>query len=187
MLSISAAPPVPYVRVPLGAKVTIDGRIGKAEWAGAARQSARGAILLAKRSQSRLLIGVKLPRSEKRYVDLYVADADGRVRNYHASLRQGERILPAQWTDEHPKFTWGKSSDWAASLAPRALVADGPTGVLFEGYELAIAVAHLGRCPFRVRAEVRDFFGQGQDWVFPAASTRSNVDSWAWLRVPCKG
>ena len=52
---------------------------------------------------------------------------------------------------------------------------------------MELPLAQFGRCPFKVRVEIRDFFGETPDWIFPPASSRADPAGWAPLLSPCLG
>lgn len=184
---VAMAPaPASELRLPEGSSIMVDGRIGQGEWADASYMMLEGgATLMAKRRSDDLLLGVRLPVGAYRYLDVYVRDSDGRSINLHASMRQGERVLPKEWTDSSPAFAWGPLKDWQSSIARRTTAPpDAPISRQLEpieGYEMRVPVAHLGCPPFSVRVEIRDFIGEAPDWVYPAASSRS--DHSTWLRI----
>lgn len=190
--SASVAPPSPASPFDLGRDIVVDGSFGTGEWSDARRQQVGdGIVLLTKRHDRYLLIGVELAPGQLRYFDLYVEDANDRTINLHASMRQGERQLPhdAAWNDSYPAFSWGPFPSWQTSVAQGQ--ADVPQGAAIDqrllpiaGYELKIPARHLGPSPWKMRVEIRDFRGVASDIEFPATSNRNDRSTWLDVEFP---
>lgn len=174
------------IEAPAGKPVRVDGGFDRGEWSDARRLALpEGATLLVKRNSEALMIAVRLPADAWRYVDLYFADRNGRLFNFHASMQQGERRLPAGWSDSDPPFAWGPFEHWQSSIARRTGAPDdAPIARQIEplaGYELRIPFGLLGERPVRMMVEIRDFMGEGPAWTFPTRAGRADPGTWILL------
>jgi hypothetical protein len=165
--------------------VTVDGTFATTEWAGGRRFALGKGELIVAREGGALLIGLRQPAGELRYADIYVVDAAGEMRNLHASMQQGERALAPGWDDRSPPFRWAPLEGWTTNIARHTGAAgDRPlTEQLapYEGYEMRIPFGHLGRGPWRVHVELRDFEGRDADLRWPVNANRADPNGWAEL------
>jgi hypothetical protein len=187
-LAVQVAAATPF---PPGRAIVADGRFEAGEWADAERRALPHNIVLAtKRTGDRLLLAVMLPPGQLRYLDLYVADRQGQLRNLHASMQQGERLLPQgeTWDDRDPAFTWGRSEAWRTNIVEHSgAPPDAPVDRqlrAYQGFEMDIPLAHLGPGPWRIRLEIRDFRGEAPDIAWPAGSTRHDRSMWLEIASP---
>lgn len=100
-------------------------------------------------------------------------------------MRQGERVLPREggWSDSDPPFRWGPLPGWQSNIAERTGAgSDAPLAEQlrpYQGYEFRIPFARLGRPPWQMRVEIRDFLGESEDVAWPAGSSRVDSGGWA--------
>lgn len=185
--TVAAGSSIDLAELPQPATVIADGRFEAGEWTRAAAYAlAEGVILYLMADQERLYVATSSRSSGARYTDLYLADATGCLVNLHASMRLGERRLPADgWGDALPAWSWGNNRGWTAN-AVRAVRTRSPDGSLvfdpFDGQEFVIDRSRF-QGELLVRVEVRDFFGQAPDLAYPAGSTREDRSTWAKVRV----
>lgn len=168
-----------------------DGQLAPGEWDGAAMFVwPQGGAILSKEVGGRVWLALVPQAKHATYVDLFLADGDGRVHNLHASLQWGERVVAGRaWTDREPATAWGLPAHWGANRiawAPGGREAKEVTRASFvpyAGHEFWISRQRFPGKTWRVRIELRDFAGQEADQVFPAGSTRYEPGGWAVWRL----
>lgn len=165
------------LRVPTGAPVLPDGRCAPQEWSDAREVSfAEGAKLSVKQAGDFVYLCIHFPRPALSGLDLYLAPADGKLYNLHASAKLGERVLQGgSW----PDWTWWTHTGWTANVMridtwePRSFLPD-------EAKELQIRRDRFAGSTWRVRVEI-----QGDVTAdFPPGTSNLKSEGWMVLELP---
>lgn len=175
--AVSAAAEPAAVRVPTGKPVLPDGRCASEEWSDAREVSlADGAKLSVKQAGDFVFVCVHFPRPALSGLDLYLATADGKLTNLHASAKLGERVLQnGAW----PDWTWWTNAGWTANVMrvdtwePRSFLPD-------EAKELQIRRDRFAGAMWRVRIEIQGDFTA----VFPPVTSNLKSEGWLVLELP---
>lgn len=149
----------------------LDGRIGTAEWAGAAEiRLGQGHRLLLRSDRENLYLAVAYQSPAAPSVDVYLRRPGGGLIDLHASAKVGQRLATeGAWSD----YVWGEAPDWTSHANAR----DPETRryKLAEGREFRISRSMLPTGSIAISVVVSDTDRE----VWPAGASETDASTWA--------
>lgn len=168
--------------VPIGSPILIDGHLSKGEWADAAAIPLNDfAVVHVKQSAEYVYLAVELLKNNNGTVDLYLAPADGKIYDLHASAKLGERTLHGStWPDE---WNWWNNDGWAANVS-RVDSWEKRTLLKESVREYQISKARFPGSQWRLMFEIMT--EAKPDWQttkFPAQASTTDAKNWYVIRL----
>lgn len=198
--SSPAADPSVEIAVPEGngMPVLIDGVFQEGEWDDALQVQVSDTVVLSfKKFKGHLFIAMQCKGIVVPVANLFFSPDDSTIYQLHVSAQLGERILrPGTADEEDPAYLWGSTEGWYSNeirwdvrkqqyLIDSAGVDDGEalarTRFPNDALEFQILRSKFGVDRLKFRAEAIWEPNFDNPTVFPANTTRKNLDGWTTL------
>jgi len=174
------------VNVPVVKKLAVvaDGLFAAGEWSSAKKKKIDGDLTIYFLSDADVVaIGIFTTNPSTHYTDLYIQTTD--IKNLHASMQLGERILPLnkEWNDEKPDWQWGNNKNWKANVVQYAPNASEDLPFVkqikpYYGQEFVIEKSKVTDT-FKLMILIRDFAVAEKKAMFPLKADVYDTNSWA--------
>lgn len=178
------------VKIPAVKKIAVgtDGLFTAEEWNSAKKIKIDGELTIYFLSDGdAIAIGVFSTNPSTHYTDLYIQTTD--IKNLHASMQLGERILPfnKEWNDEKPDWQWGNNKNWKANVVQYAPNASEDLPFVkqikpYYGQEFVIEKSKVAGA-FKLVILIRDFTDADKKAIYPLKADLYDTNSWAQISV----
>jgi hypothetical protein len=179
-VAASAATNLPP-NVPSGRAPMVDNNNSPEEWRGSSKVDLPGgAQLWVLQNDDYIFLCVRAPRPVVFGVDLYIADAGGRVINLQAAAQLGERTaVEGKW----PEMTWWNNLGWTATIVPYVLNKEGrPEFRATAAKEFQLNKLRFKEKSYRIRLTYQ-FGREGPAQTFPVGALAADPVNWYTLNL----
>ncbi|HET7537473.1 MAG TPA: hypothetical protein VFJ90_13520 [Candidatus Didemnitutus sp.] len=177
LLAVTVGHAAPNVQstVPFGRAPLVDQNISLEEWRGAGKiELPGGAQLWVMQNNEYIFLCVKAPKPAVFGVDLFIADATGKIVDLQASAFLGERTAEAgKW----PEWKWWNNVDWTATIVPYDLKDGRPDFRPTYGKEFQLSKHRFNGKNYLLRLAYQ-FGRDGAPLTFPVGAPEFDPVNW---------